>query len=86
MQYVTTNIRIPEEDWKRLKIKAVQEKKSLSKVIREKLTQDSSKKTNFQKILSETRGLWANDKNFIKRQKKQQKLEKKAVKKLKNSW
>lgn len=40
MNYITTNIRIPEEDYMRLKIEAVQQKKSLSAVIREKIRAD----------------------------------------------
>jgi hypothetical protein len=86
MQYITTNIRLPEEEWERLKIEAVEERKSLSEVIREKLTQDSSQKTDLQKILRQTRGLWADDKKFALKQKKQQELERKSVKKLKKSW
>lgn len=42
MNYVTTNIRIPEEDYLRLKIEAAQKRKSLSAVVREKLTSQSS--------------------------------------------
>lgn len=37
MGYVTTNIRIPEEDYLRLKNEAVKKRKSLAAVIREKV-------------------------------------------------
>lgn len=37
MNYVTTNIRIPEEEYLRLKLEAAQKRKSLSAVIREKI-------------------------------------------------
>ncbi len=37
MNYVTTNIRIPEEDYLKLKAEAAKNRKSLSAVIREKI-------------------------------------------------
>lgn len=37
MNYVTTNIRIPEDDYLRLKEEAAKKRKSLSAVIREKI-------------------------------------------------
>lgn len=37
MNYVTTNIRIPEEDYLRLKVEAAKKRKSFSAVVREKL-------------------------------------------------
>lgn len=37
MAYVTTNIRFPEEDWKYFKLKALEEKKSLSAWVRDTL-------------------------------------------------
>lgn len=37
MNYVTTNIRIPEEDYLRLKIEAAKARKSFSAVVREKI-------------------------------------------------
>lgn len=38
MNYVTTNIRIPEEDYLRLKAEAAKRRKSLSSVIRAKIS------------------------------------------------
>ena len=37
MGYVTTNLRLPEEDWEYFKIKALEERKSLSAWIRDSL-------------------------------------------------
>ena len=38
MNYVTTNIRIPEEDYLRLKAEAAKRRKSLSAIVREKIS------------------------------------------------
>ena len=43
MNYITTNIRISEEDYLRLKIEAAQSRKSLSAVIREKIGGEEKK-------------------------------------------
>lgn len=37
MNYITTNIRLPEEDYLKLKIEAAKKRKSLAAVIREKV-------------------------------------------------
>lgn len=37
MKFVTTNIRLPEEDWEAFKLKALKERKSLSAWIRDSL-------------------------------------------------
>ena len=42
MNYITTNIRIPEEDYIRLKIEAAKKRKSFSGVVREKLTNQNN--------------------------------------------
>lgn len=44
MNYVTTNIRISEEDYLRLKTEAAKSRKSLSAVIRERLVSHKEKK------------------------------------------
>lgn len=44
MNYITTNIRISEEDYLRLKTEAAKSRKSLSAVIREKLQPNQEKK------------------------------------------
>lgn len=44
MAYVTTNIRLPEKDWKKYKLKALEEKKSLSAWIRDNLKKRTENK------------------------------------------
>lgn len=55
MNYVTTNIRIPEEDYLRLKAEAAKKRKSLSGVIREKILSKQTKQKTPQEIMSEIR-------------------------------
>lgn len=51
--YVTTNIRIPEEDYLRLKEEAFKKRASLSAIIREKIAnQDQRSKKDIEKILN----------------------------------
>ncbi len=50
--YVTTNIRISEEDYLRLKDEAARKRKSLSAIVREKLTSKESKKISAEKLLA----------------------------------
>lgn len=59
MNYVTTNIRLSEEDYLRLKSEAAKKRKSLSSVIREKLhyTEKTRSKEEVEKILKETEEL-----------------------------
>ena len=53
MNYVTTNIRIPEEDYLRLKEEAAKKRTSLSAMIREKVAvKKPSKKAYLKKLLS----------------------------------
>lgn len=53
--YVTTNIRIPEEDYLRLKAEAAKTRKSLSAVVREKIKakQKVRSKAEIEKIMRE---------------------------------
>ncbi|KKS13898.1 hypothetical protein A2617_02560 [Candidatus Daviesbacteria bacterium RIFOXYD1_FULL_41_10] len=52
MNFVTTNIRLPEEEYLRLKSEAARERKSFAAVVREKLgTKDTPPKTQLTKIL-----------------------------------
>lgn len=54
MNYVTTNIRIPEEDYLRLKAEAAKRRKSFSAVARERLTfQNNYSKVKAQKLWQE---------------------------------
>lgn len=46
MNYVTTNIRIPEQDYLRLKQEAAKSRKSLAGVIREKLKISQNKRSD----------------------------------------
>ncbi len=43
MNYVTTNIRLPEEDYMRLKQEAAQARKSFAAIVREKIIRDEPK-------------------------------------------
>lgn len=43
MNYITTNIRIPEDDYLKLKAEAARKRKSLAAVIREKITEPEDK-------------------------------------------
>ncbi len=57
MNYVTTNIRIPEDDYLRLKVEAAKKRKSFSAVIRDKIGSKSNirSKSEVEKIMAETR-------------------------------
>ena len=50
--YVTTNIRLDEEDYLRLKEEAAKKRTSLSAVIREKISQKKTSETYSKKLLS----------------------------------
>ena len=50
--YVTTNIRLDEEDYLRLKEEAAKKRTSLSAVIREKISQKKTSKTYSKNLLS----------------------------------
>lgn len=52
MNYVTTNIRIDEEDYLRLKAEAAQKRKSLSAIVREKLKTKETKKLSAKQLLA----------------------------------
>lgn len=56
MNYVTTNIRIPEEDYLRLKAEAARSRKSFSAIVREKVkTRGKTRsKREINKLLAET--------------------------------
>lgn len=55
MNYVTTNIRLPEKDYLRLKNEAVKRRKSLAAIIREKVAADELPHSNdeIKKIMAE---------------------------------
>lgn len=57
MNYVTTNIRIPEEDYIRLKMEAVRQRKSLAGVIREKISPKKKERESTKQLLQKLRKL-----------------------------
>jgi len=63
--YITTNIRLPEEDYLRLKEEAAKARKSLSAIIREKVggKKKLSKKARLEWLLN-TKTDWFTDKDF----------------------
>lgn len=66
MNYVTTNIRIPEEDYLRLKEEAAKKRTSLSAVVREKIgsRKKISSKEYAEKLLSVNTD-WFTEKDYI---------------------
>jgi len=68
VNYVTTNIRISEEDYLRLKAEAAQKRRSLSAVIREKI-RDKEKgmsRKEAEKLLAETRRIARRNAKYLK--------------------
>ncbi|MBI4096544.1 MAG: hypothetical protein HY425_02380 [Candidatus Levybacteria bacterium] len=57
MNWITTNLRLPEDLYMDLKMKAAQERKSLALVIREKLGAEKATVSNAKKILARMRKL-----------------------------
>jgi predicted CopG family antitoxin len=68
MNYVTTNIRIAEDDYLRLKAEAAKSRKSLSGVIREKLSAEESPRSSEEvaKIMLETEKLAQRNARYTK--------------------
>lgn len=68
MNYVTTNIRIPEEDYLRLKSEAAQKRRSLSAVVRDKIgVKDAIRsKVEAEKLMAETRKLAERNAEYTK--------------------
>ena len=68
MNYVTTNIRISEEDYLRLKAEAAKLRTSLSAVVREKIKskQKTRTKAEVQKIMAETEKLARENAKYTK--------------------
>lgn len=61
--YVTTNIRLAEEDYLRLKEEAAKKRKSLSAIIREKVSKKLPSKDYAKKLLT-LKTDWFTDKDF----------------------
>lgn len=55
MNYVTTNIRIPEDDYMRLKTEAAKRRKSLSELIRERIRLKKNKKVSAEALIKKIR-------------------------------
>lgn len=66
MNYVTTNVRISEEDYLRLKDEAARKRKSFSAVIREKLTKRKPRQKSPKKFLQELRKLAKKNSKYLK--------------------
>lgn len=73
--YVVTNIRLPEEDYLRLKEEALKKRKSFSAVIREKIIK--KKPDDYEKILL-TPTDWFTEKDYKDYKKMRSKLKKRA--------
>ncbi len=68
MNYVTTNIRISEEDYLKLKTEAAKKRKSLSAVIREKLSEEDKPRSQNEiaTIMAETERLAKRNAKYTK--------------------
>lgn len=66
MNYVTTNIRIPEEDYIRLKMEAVRQRKSLAGVIREKITPKKKKEKSPEYLMRKIRAIAKQNAKYLK--------------------
>ncbi len=55
MSYITTNIRLPEEDYNRLKEEAAKQRKSFAAIVRDKLSNKKNDNNLFQSLVSETK-------------------------------
>lgn len=73
--YVVTNIRLPEEDYLRLKTEAAMKRKSLAAVIREKV--GKKKPDDYEKILL-TPTTWFTEKDYRDYKKMRAKLQKRT--------
>lgn len=79
--YVVTNIRLPEEDYLKLKEEAAKRRVSFSAVIREKVGKKRSTKEEYKKILLSLNTDWFTEKDYMEYQKARAK-EKERSKKL----
>lgn len=66
MNYVVTNIRIPEEDYLRLKSEAAKNRKSFSAVVREKIILKQNRQRAAEKLVSEMRKLAEKNAKYFK--------------------
>ena len=66
MNYVTTNIRIPEEDYLRLKMEAVNKRTSLAGIIRERIQRKKVKKVSPEALMARIRKHAAENAKYLK--------------------
>lgn len=66
MNYITTNIRIPEEEYLGLKAEAAQKRKSLASIIREKIRSKKTKKRSPEQLMRDIRKLAADNAKYLK--------------------
>lgn len=66
MNYVTTNIRIPEEDYLRLKNEAANKRTSLSGIIREKISNKKREKKSTAKLMQKIKKLASHNAKVLK--------------------
>lgn len=78
--YVTTNIRLPEEDYLKLKEEAAKRRTSLSAVIREKVSNKNVSPKNYAKILLSINSDWFTQKDYKEYERNRAKLKKRLKK------
>lgn len=64
MNYVTTNIRLPEDDYLRLKEEAAKKRKSFSAIVREKVGKKRTDRNEYGKLLLSLKTDWFNPKEI----------------------
>ncbi len=78
--YITTNIRLLEEDYSRLKEEAFRKRKSLSAVIRDKVSKKKVDRKNYAKLLISIKGDWFDPKELEENRKQvEEQLKKRAL-------
>lgn len=80
--YITTNIRIPEEDYLRLKEEAAKKRISLSAVIREKVGKKKKSAKSYAEILSSLKTDWFTEKDYKEYKRNRARMEKR----IKDLW
>lgn len=81
--FVTTNIRIPEEDYLRLKEEAARKRKSFSAIIREKVGKKKLSREAYVKKLLSLKTDWFTEKDYMDYKKIRIDIEKRLRK---NNW
>lgn len=76
--FITTNIRLPEEDYLRLKAEAAKSRKSLAAVIRGKIGERQVSKDERLKMLLNLNTDWFTEKDYKSYQKSREQLKKRS--------